>query len=53
MLIAERRRQKREEEAQQQNQKEAMKVARGIACSVLEMTSNDLNGFMEEELELV
>lgn len=49
VLISERRRQRREEEKRQRNEKEAMKEARGIACNILDMTSEDLDSFMAEE----
>ena len=50
MLISERRRQKREEK---QNGREAMKEARDLACSILNMTSEDLESLMGEEEDTV
>ena len=53
VLISERRRQQREEEKKRQDEREAMKEARNLACSILNMTSEDLNSLMDEENDKV
>jgi len=52
VLISERRRQRREEEQKRLNEREATKEARDLACSILNLTSEDLKSLMEDEEEM-
>ena len=49
MQIIERRKQKLIEEKRKQNAKASMQQARDLACSILELSSSDLDNFLIEE----
>ena len=49
MQLIERRKQKLIEEKRKQNAKASMQQARDLACSILELSSSDLDNFLIEE----
>ena len=49
----ERRRVKREEEIKKQKSQESMKEARDIACSILDMTSEEIELLLDEEPRVI